>query len=123
MNHGKTKLFFSLILLFLSIHSLKSQIFISGFYFSDIFVGPKNVMFVNDEIKEFYINDLEFEINVIEKQKDYVDSLQNLTYKSKSDKRYLDQIKKEKLDFKKEIRSLKFLLREWQEFDLSLIHI
>jgi len=95
-------------------YSSTSQVFISEYFDGDIFVGPKNVMFINDQIKEHYVADLETEIGKLDKHLIVADSLKIAKKKNRAERKRYRALKKNVKLAQAEKTFLKDLLSQWK---------
>ena len=122
MKISKTRILF-LVFIIGNSFSTMSQIYISDYFDGDIFVGPENVMFVNGQIKEYYVADFKYEINNMKSKLSLIDSLDNIQNISREDKRKLKTLKIEKPRLESEIVFLEHLLLKWEEIEIIEIDV
>ena len=114
-------LFRLIIFTLFSVVTARSQVYVSDYFNGDILVGPDNVMYIDENIKDHYITRLGIDIKVVKDHLSLIDSLQNSTKKKWKHKKQLEKLIYKDVDIERELGALQQLLFEWEEFKVMPI--
>lgn len=109
--------FLQYIFLLLSL-TTSAQVFISEYYEGEVFVGPENVMSINEQIKNAYIEDLSKIVGEFQSQIEEIERLSNAKKKSKEDRSRLKELKRFSKDIAHDQEYFEALLEVWKDYEV-----